>query len=101
MKENKNEIHLGFGSHLNVQTSQLVSINESLVLVTVNGTEGHVELNVKIEADFNTIPEKYHEVFLNIMTAKYSNKVSFGDNPFSQCLPTPKRRWWQFWKAKS
>ena len=101
MKENKNEIHLGFGSHLNVQTSQLVSINESLVLVTVNGTEGPIELNVKIEADFNTIPEKYHEVFLNIMTAKYSNKVSFGDNPFSQCLPTPKKRWWQFWKAKS
>ena len=56
--ENKNEIHLGFGSHLNVQTSQLVSINESLVLVTVNGTEGPIELNVKIEADFNTIPEK-------------------------------------------
>lgn len=99
MKENKNEIHLGFGSHLNVQTSQLVSINESLVLVTVNGTEGPIELNVKIEADFNTIPEKYHEVFLNIMTAKYSNKVSFGDNPFSQCLPSPKKRWFQFWKS--
>jgi type I restriction-modification system DNA methylase subunit len=45
------------------------------------------------------IPEKYHEVFLNIMTAKYSNKVSFGDNPFSQCLPTPKKRWFQFWKS--
>ena len=96
--KNKSEIHLGFGSHLNVQTSQLVSINESLVLVTVNGTEGPIELNVKIEADFNTIPEKYHEVFLNIMTAKYNNKVSFGDNPFSQCLPTPKKQWFQFWK---
>jgi hypothetical protein len=66
----------------------------------VNGTESHIELNVKIEADFNTIPEQYHEVFLNIMTAKYNNKVSFGNNPFSQCLPAPKRRWWQFWKAK-
>jgi len=54
MSKNKSEIHLGFGSHLNVQTSQLVSINESLVLVTVNGTEGPIELNVKIEADFNT-----------------------------------------------
>jgi hypothetical protein len=96
--ENKNEIHLGFGSHLNVQTSHLVSINDSLVLI--NGAKDPIELNVKIEADFNTIPEKYHEVFLNIMTAKYSNKVSFGDNPFSRCLPAPKRRWWQFWKAK-
>jgi hypothetical protein len=100
MKENKNEIHLGFGSHLNVQTSQLVSINESLVLVTVNGTEGPIELNVKIEADFNTIPEQYHEVFLNMLTSKYSNKASFGDNPFSVCQPKPKRKWYQFWKAK-
>ena len=100
MKENKSEIHLGFGSHLNVQTSHLVSINESLVLVTVNSTEGPIELNVKIEADFGTIPEQYHEVFLNIMTSKYYNKVSFGDNPFSKCLPTPKKRWYQFWKAK-
>jgi hypothetical protein len=100
MKENKNEIHLGFGSHLNVQTSQLVSINESLVLVTVNGTEGPIELNVKIEADFNTIPEQYHEVFLNMLTSKYSNKASFGDNPFSVCQPKPKRKWYQLWKAK-
>ena len=100
MKENKSEIHLGFGSHLNVQTSQLVSINESLVLVTMNGTEGPIELNVKIEADFNTIPEQYHEVFLNMLTSKYSNKASFGDNPFSVCQPKPKRKWYQFWKAK-
>jgi len=98
--ENKSEIHLGSGSHLNIQTSQLVSINDSLVLVTVNGIEGPIELDVKIEADFNTIPEKYHEVFLNIMTAKYSNKVSFSDNPFSRCLSSPKKRWWQIWKAK-
>jgi len=100
MSKNKSEIHLGFGSHLNVQTSQLVSINESLVLVTVNGTEGPIELNVKIEADFNTIPEQYHEVFLNMLTSKYSNKASFGDNPFSVCQPKPKRKWYQLWKAK-
>jgi hypothetical protein len=25
--------------------------------------------------------------------------VSFGDNPFSQCVPPPKKKWWQFWKA--
>jgi hypothetical protein len=98
MKENKNEIHLGLGSHLNIQTSKLVSINDSLILVTVNGTEGPIELNVKIEADFNTIPEKHHEVFLNIMTARYYGKVSLEDNLFSRCLPAPKKRWFQFWK---
>ena len=53
MNENKSEIHLGFGSHLSVQTSQLVSINETLVLI--NGGKDPIELNIKIEADFNTI----------------------------------------------
>ena len=98
MSENKSEIHLGFGSHLNVQTSRLVSINETLILI--NGAKDPLELNVKIEADFNTIPPEYHEVFLNMLSAKYMKAVSFGDNPFSKCLPTPKKRWWQFWKAK-
>jgi hypothetical protein len=101
MNENKNEIHLihlGFGSHLNVQTSQLVSINETLILI--NGAKDPIELNVKIEADFNTVPPEYHEVFLNMLTSKYSNKASFGDNPFSVCQPKPKRKWYQFWKAK-
>jgi len=98
MNENKNEIYFGAGSHLNVQTSQLVSLHETLVVI--NGAKEPIELDVKIEADFGTIPEQYHEVFLNIMTSKYYNKVSFGDNPFSKYLPTPKKRWYQFWKAK-
>ena len=96
--KNKQEIFLGAGSHLNVQTSQLVSVHETLTLI--NGSKEPIELEVKIEADFGTIPEQYHEVFLNIMTSKYYNKASFGDNPFSQCLPPVKKRWWQFWKAR-
>lgn len=95
--KNKQEIHLGLGSHLNVQTSQLVSLHETLTLM--NGSSTPIELNVKIEADFGTIPEQYHEVFLNIMTSRYYNKVSFGDNPFSKCLPPKKKKWWQLWKA--
>jgi len=56
-------------------------------------------LNIKIEADFDEIPEEYHEVFFNIMAAKYTDSVSFGDNPFSMCIPPEnKKRWWQFWK---
>ena len=94
--KNKEEIHIGLGSHLNVQTSQLVSLHETLTLI--NGSKEPIELDIKIEADFNTVPEKYHEVFLNIMTAKYNSKVSFGDNPFSKCQPAPKKRWYQFWK---
>ena len=96
--KNKQEIHIGYGSHLNVQTSQLVELRETLALM--NGSKEPIELEVKILADFSTIPEQYHEVFLNIMTSKYYSKVSFGDNPFSQCVPVTKKRWWQFWKAK-
>lgn len=55
-------------------------------------------LEVSIKADFGTIPKKYHEVFLNMMTSKYYGKTSFGSNPFSQCLPPKKKRWYQFWK---
>lgn len=91
------EINLGSGNNLNVTTSKLVSLHETLVLLHNNKT---YELDVKIEADFNTIPEDLHEVFLNILTAKYSNTVSFGDNPFSRCIPSSKKRWWQFWKSK-
>jgi hypothetical protein len=58
-------------------------------------------LSVEISADFDTIPEEYQEVFLNMMSAKYLSRVSFGDNPFSQCQPAPKRKWYQFWKSKT
>jgi hypothetical protein len=34
-----------------------------------------------------------------MMAAKYMKAVSFGDNPFSKCIPQPKKKWWQFWKA--
>jgi hypothetical protein len=60
--------------------------------------EGPIEFKVKITADMADIPEKYHEVALNMITSKYINKVSFGHNPFSQCKPPVKRKWWQFWK---
>lgn len=89
------EINLGGGNNMIVTTSKLVSLHETLTLVHTNKT---YQLDVKIEADFNKIPEDLQEVFLNIMTAKYSSTVSFGDNPFSRCIPLYKKRWWQFWK---
>jgi hypothetical protein len=94
--ENKNEIYLGGGANLIMNTSKLVTCHETLTLV-VNGKRS-MSLDIKIQADFDTIPKEYHEVFLNMMTSKYCKAVSFGDNPFSQCQPTPKRRWYQIWK---
>jgi hypothetical protein len=96
MNENKGEIYLGGGNNLLMTTSKLVTCHEVLTLV-VNG-KGGIPLEVKIQADFGTVPEEYHEVFLNMLASKYCKTVSFGDNPFSRCLPTSKKRWFQFWK---
>lgn len=90
------EINLGSGNNLIMTTSKLVSCHEVLTLV-VNGKRS-ISLDIKVQADFDTIPEEYHEIFLNMMTSKYCKAVSFGDNPFSKCQPAPKRRWYQFWK---
>lgn len=90
------EIYLGGGSNFTVQTSKNVELRETLSLL--NGSSEPIELDVKIIADFGSIPEQYHEVFLNMMTSRYYGKASFGDNPFSKCLPPKKKKWYQFWK---
>ena len=87
--------HIGYGDHIQFTTSSLVELAETL---TVIDGRNIIQLNVSIKADFNTIPEKYREVFLNVLTARYYGKVSFGENPFSKCLPPPRKKWWQFWK---
>jgi hypothetical protein len=90
------EINLGSGNNLITTTSKLVTTHNTLQLITP--IDGIIEIAVKIEADFDSIPEKYHEVFFNMICAKYVDKVSFSDNPFSQCISTPRKRWFQFWK---
>jgi hypothetical protein len=100
MKQNKeSEIFLGSGNNMTMKSSRLVSTYQTLYLTTPE--DGTISMSVKIEADFDTVPEEYQEVFMNMISVKYLNRVSFGDNPFSQCLPAPKRRWWQFWKSKT
>jgi hypothetical protein len=75
----------------------IVKLNECFVVYT---EEGPVELMVDISADFKTIDPKYHEIFFNVISAKYLNKVSYGDNPFSECKPIENRKWYEFWKIK-
>ena len=99
MKNKETEINLGNGNNLEMRSSRLVRTHQTLYLTTED--RGTLALSIEISADFDTIPEEYHEVFMNIMSAKYLGRVSFGDNPFSQCLPIPKRRWWQIWKSKT
>jgi hypothetical protein len=97
MSKKETDIYLGGGTNINVRKASIVSVYNSLKLITPN--DSAITLDIKIEADFDTIPEKYHEVFLNMVSAKYIDSVSFGDNPFSQCIPQPKKKWYQFWKA--
>ena len=98
MKNKDTEINLGSGNNMEMKSSRLVTTYQVLYLTTPE--DGTIPMTVKIEADFDTIPEEYHEVFMNMISVKYLDRVSFGDNPFSQCLPAPKRKWYQFWKAK-
>lgn len=90
------EINIGADRML-VTTSTVVKMNEYFTLIT---EDGPIDLKVDIFADFHGIPEEYHEILVNMLTSKYINKVSFGHNPFSQCKPPQKRKWFQFWKLK-
>lgn len=90
------EIYLGNGSNLTIQTSKNVELRETLSLMVENGKS--IDLDVNIVANFENIPEQYHEVFINMMTTKYYGRVSFGDNPFSKCTPPTRKKWYQFWK---
>jgi hypothetical protein len=82
---------------LDVRATTIVRLNEHFSLTT---TEKTYDLKVEILADFAEIPTEYHEVFLNILTSKYLNKVSFGHNSFSKCNPPKVIKWYQFWKWK-
>lgn len=95
-KEISEDFHLGATSYVNVKASTLVRLNEEFHLFT---EEGPVRMIAEIKVDFAGIPQKYHEICLNVLTSKYLNKVNFGDNPFSECKPVVKRKWWQFWKT--
>lgn len=90
------EIYLGNGSNLTIQTSKNVKLKETLSLMVENGK--FIDLDVEIIANFENIPAQYQEVFINMMTSRYYNKTSFGDNPFSKCTPPIIKKWWQFWK---
>lgn len=84
-RKKDNDIFMGDGQHLNIQSTQYLQTFNSLKLFTVE--DGAIELNIEIKADFSKIPLKYQEVFLNMFSSKYVGTVSFRDNPFSACLP--------------
>ena len=82
---------------VSVKTSTVIELKEYFNLQT---QETPIDILTTIKCDLADVPEKYHEIVLNMLTSKYLNKVSFGTNPFSECKPLVKRKWWQFWKSK-
>jgi hypothetical protein len=97
MSETSTDFHIGNGSYINMKTSSMVRLDEQFVIYT---PDGPVTLRTEVTADFATIDRKYHEIFFNVLSSKYLNRASFGDNPFSECKPVVERKWWQFWKSK-
>lgn len=97
MSKGEGEFHLGNGDFINMKSSQIVKLKEQFTIYT---PDGPITLNAEVTTDFAEIPKKYHEVFFNVLSSKYLNKVNFGDNPFSECRPMVKRKWYQFWKPK-
>ena len=96
-RRNKNsEIYLGGGSNLEVKNTKIVSTIQTLSIFTPDGVSHN--LDVKIETDFSKVPEEYHEVFFNVFSSRYLNKVSFKDNPFLNNGVTDDIKWYQFWK---
>jgi len=82
---------------VSVKASTVIELKEYF---TIQTEEAPLDIVTTIKCDFIDIPERYHEVALNMLTSKYLNKVSFGNNPFSECKPMVKRKWYQFWKSK-
>ena len=99
-KDEKGEIHIGAGAHVIVKTSAIVQMKDELKLFI--GPKGHVaSLEIDIKANFDTIPEKYHQTFISMMTSRYGGVVNILTNttPFIEPLKSTKR-WFQFWKSK-
>jgi len=89
------EHNLGSGVNTHFHFTKLYTISN---IISLKDNGEFIDLNVKIEVDLSQVDEKYHEVFVNILTSKYLGVASFGDNPFSKCEPSGKNKWWQFWK---
>ena len=97
MSEKNADFHIGDGSYINIKTSSIVKLNEQFIIYS---EDGPISFTVDVIADFAKIDKRYHEICFNLLSSKYLNKVAFGDNPFSECKPIVKRKWWQFWKSK-
>lgn len=92
MVDDKIVPYVRLNDYLNCRVSNIVQVKDELVVLD---GDKHIVLEIDIIADLRTIPEEYHEIFLNMLTTKYMGKVNFGNNPFSQCKKIEKKKWWK------
>ena len=93
----KSELYIGNGNHLTVKSSYLVEMRDELKLLKTD--DSSVNLTVKITANFENIPDEYHQVFLQMMSARYGGSINCYVNitPFE--IPKPKeKKWYQIFK---
>jgi len=93
----KSELYIGNGNHLTVKSSYLVEMKDELKLLKTD--DSSVNLTVKITANFENIPDEYHQIFLQMMSARYGGSINCYDNitPFE--MPKPKKKkWYQIFK---
>jgi hypothetical protein len=94
-KELDEEINFGNINFVSVKSNLIVEIDDNFLLHT---EDGGFELKVKIRADLESVPEKYREVFFNMLTTKYLNKTNFSTNPFSSSYKKRKKPFLAFFK---
>ncbi|MFZ9377000.1 MAG: hypothetical protein ACO25K_07735, partial [Candidatus Fonsibacter ubiquis] len=57
----KSELYIGNGNHLTVKSSYLVEMRDELKLLKTD--DSSVNLTVKITANFENVPDEYHQIF--------------------------------------
>jgi hypothetical protein len=91
MRPSKQKIvQVGDYTQYKVKISSIVEMTEEF---TILSDDGEIKLEVTISADFEEIPEKYREIFINMMTTKYMNRASLTTNLYSQYKPIPQKSW--------
>jgi hypothetical protein len=96
-KTKAGQFHIGDGAHLIVKSSTIVEMHDYLKLMTGEGST--IILDVEIKADFDNIPQEYHDIFCQMMAVRYGGLVNIWDNNRPFVNPNPKeKKWWQFWK---
>ncbi len=91
MKQSKQKlIQVDDFTQYKVKISSIVEMKEEFI---ISSDDGEIKLEVTITADFEEIPEKYREIFINMMTTKYMNRASLTNNLYSEYKPTPQKSW--------